>query len=146
MASTRSRLGIVGTGNFAVALATSLAKSGYDVIIGSRKPEERRATLPLPENLKTQVAVERIADCFADCDVIFIAIHAENFLETLGGHANVAGGKLLVDVTNSARCDVTRSNAQLLADILPDAVVVKAFNSVPALAFDQVCSKLIICF
>ena len=69
--------------------------------------------------------------------MIVIAIHSEAFDPTLTSlSTEVTRGKVVIDVTNRQhrKCDI--SNAEQLAAIFPSAAVVKAFNTVPALAFD----------
>ena len=95
--------------------------------------------LPLSDLELGQVKLTSIAQCFSDAELIFIAIHGAHFQETLNGFNDVTRGKILVDVSNPPldgnKAD--QSNAEKLMTILPQSIVVKSFNSVPAAAFDQ---------
>ena len=134
----KPRIGVVGTGNFAVAFTKCLVMAGYDVTMGSRKPAARKFTLPLSHDCLCGVELTNISECFLNSDVIFIAIHMEDFRATLGGYTVSSRGKVVVDVSNREYRDASHSNAEYLASILPDSVVVKAFNSIPAHAFDEI--------
>lgn len=133
--SSKGRVGVVGTGNFAVAFTKSLVTSGFKVTMGSRRPKQRMATMPLDDCL-CGVKLTTIDECLTTSDVIFIAIHMEDFQETLGVYQEESRGKILVDVSNREYRYAAHSNAEYLSTILPHAIVVKAFNSVPAQAFD----------
>lgn len=51
-------------------------------------------------------------------------------------------GKILVDVSNNRRLNqYPESNAEYLASLLPDSVVVKGFNGISAWAMQQSCPK-----
>lgn len=131
----RQRIGIVGTGDFARALAKRLIFSGYDVILGSRVPETRH--LSAFDDCLCGVQLTSLDECITRCDVIVAAIHMENFKGTLGPRADLLSGKIVVDVSNRANRYSAVSNAEFLQSIIPDAVVVKAFNSVSAYVLED---------
>ncbi|XP_005105642.1 metalloreductase STEAP4 [Aplysia californica] len=133
----RVRIGVVGTGNFAVAFTKCLVMAGYNVIMGSRRPGLRKSTLPMTEECLCGVELTTISECFTNSDVIFIAIHMEDFQDTLGKYQELTRGKILVDVSNREYRYAAHSNAEYLTSILPHAIVVKAFNSVPTQALEQ---------
>lgn len=51
-------------------------------------------------------------------------------------------GKILVDVSNNRRVNqYPESNAEYLASLLPESIVVKGFNVISAWAMQQTCPK-----
>lgn len=132
------RVGIIGTGPYALALVKRLTSlAGCDVIIGSRKPEVRRRTLTALGGCFCGVALGTIRECVSGSDIVIVAIHRENFQSTLADVSHLLSGKVVVDVSNRDTRHVTRSNAEFLASILPGASVVKAFNSISAVAMEE---------
>ncbi|XP_064614939.1 metalloreductase STEAP4-like isoform X2 [Liolophura sinensis] len=125
------RVGIVGTGSFAAAVTNRLLCSGYDVIIGSRQPEMRNL---LVDQCFCNFNITSVAECIEQCNIIILAIHAENYKDTLFSHRTLFSSKILVDVSN--RLATTKSKdqsyAEYLSTLFPAARVVKAFNTIPA--------------
>lgn len=95
-------------------------------------------------------------DCVTGNDIIVVALHAEHFRSVFArdptgsgsGLGSLCAGKILVDVSNrtdgscrrvpkGAVGDEGRSNADLLQSLVPEAAVVKAFNSVSAYAMEN---------
>lgn len=131
----RQRVGILGTGDYARAFAKRLIFSGYDVIMGSRIPDHRR--LAGFDDCLCGVQLTSLNDCVMRCDVIVVAIHMENFKVTLEPRADLFKEKIVVDVSNRTNRYSAISNAEFLQTILPNAIVVKAFNSVSAYAMED---------
>lgn len=131
----RRSVGILGTGDFARALAKRLYFSGYDVIIGSRRPENK--SLSAIDECLCNVSLVSTEECIKSVSVIFLAIHAENFKDLLEEHADKLDGKIVVDVSNRDRPSETHSNAEYLQRIIPHASVVKAFNVISAYAMEN---------
>lgn len=128
-------VGILGTGEYARALAKRLLLSGYDVIMGSRYPDTRQVSVY--DECLCGVQLTSLDDCIARCDLLLAALHVENFRLTLAPRAALLAGKVVVDVSNRRNRYSTRSNAQHLQDLLPQAQVVKAFNSVSSYAMED---------
>ena len=74
-----SPIGIVGTGDFAAALTKSLSLAGYDVIIGSRYPDQRQHMDKLVQDVTRTVFVTSVERCCQEAQVIFMAIHSQHF-------------------------------------------------------------------
>lgn len=134
----RSSLGIIGTGNYAIALGKRLTVSGFDVIMGSRCPEKRHLKQSSYHFSATKVT--SISECLQKCDVIFVAIHVDDFEGTLKKFVVETKNKILIDVSNRNSRYSLQSNAELMASILPYATVVKAFNSISSFAMEDVSS------
>ena len=123
---------ILGSGNVGSALAHQFARAGIAVsIANTRGPETLR---PLIEELGDKVTAMTVEDALA-ADVLFLAIPfaaAEEF----GRLRTDWTGKIIVDVTNAfgAPPEVMagRLSSDIVADAVPGAAVVKAFNHLPA--------------
>jgi 8-hydroxy-5-deazaflavin:NADPH oxidoreductase len=128
---------IVGAGNMGAAFAKQLLKAGHQVRVTS-KSADRAATLAasLPG-----VAVASAASA-TDADVIIAATgyaDSPTALKSLGDLT----GKVVVDISNPLSVDYmcltlghTTSAAEQIAAAVPDALVVKAFNTLFAQVLD----------
>lgn len=135
MRDHKQPVGILGTGDFARALAKRLYFSGYDVIIGSRRPETK--SMSAIDECLCNVALVSTEECIKSVSIIFLAIHAENFKDLLEEHADKLEGKIVVDVSNRDRPSELHSHAEYLQRLLPTATVVKAFNVISAYAMEN---------
>ncbi|KAL8595954.1 hypothetical protein ACOMHN_018266 [Nucella lapillus] len=131
----KKRIGILGTGDYARALSKRLIFSGYDVFLGSRSPANRQLTAF--DDCLCGVRIMSLDDCITECDVLVAAIHMENFKTTLAPRAEILAGKIVIDVSNRTNRYSSVSNAEVLQSLIPNAVVVKAFNSVSAYALED---------
>jgi predicted dinucleotide-binding enzyme len=131
------RIGILGTGTLATALATGWTRAGHDISIGGRSPErsERAAkasgarSRPLPE-----VAV--------DADAVLLSVHWEgvaDILRAAGAPTGSLAEKPLIDPTNAVehgigvlQTESGRAMAHNVAELAPGAQVVKAFHLFPS--------------
>jgi NADPH-dependent F420 reductase len=131
------KIAIVGTGNVGKALGGSLARAGQAVTLAARDPghaEAAAAELGV-------VAAATPQDAARDADVIVIAVPytaVDDVAVELGG---AASGKVVIDATNPLRPDYSglsttggASGAEHVAELLPGARVVKAFNTLFAAA------------
>lgn len=124
-------IAIIGHGNVGRALATSLKRAGHDVVIAGRNPERSLA-------VATELGVESatIKDAAASAEVIILAIPFATAGRDIALEiADLAVGKIVVDVTNAAKPDYSgplfegTSAAEQFAAWLPGVRVVKAFNT-----------------
>ncbi|KAM5157419.1 metalloreductase STEAP4-like [Mantella aurantiaca] len=117
---------IFGTGDFGRSLGFKLLQSGFHVIFGSRDPA--RASL-LPKG----VEVLGHAEAAQKCSLVILAVQRDHYGDFLKELEEVLDGKVLVDVSNNLKINqFPESNAEYLAQMLPGAKVVKAFNTVSA--------------
>jgi metalloreductase STEAP3 len=116
---------ILGTGDFSRALCSRLVDSGYQVTLGSRRPERRNLVARSPR--LTDVQVLTIEAAVNDADVIFLAIPAEAMQQTLESVRLSLQGKILVDVSNTTSQGST--TAERLQEGFPECAVVKGFNT-----------------
>lgn len=131
----RKCIGILGTGDYARAMAKRLIFSGYDVNMGSRSPANRQLTLF--DECLCGVQMMSLDDCISQCQILVVAIHMENFRATLAPRAELLSGKIVIDISNRTNRYSASSNAEFLQALIPDAVIVKAFNSVSAYCMED---------
>jgi NADPH-dependent F420 reductase len=122
-----TRIAIIGAGNVGRALATSATRAGYQVIVSSNDPED--ASQVATATGATVALSNR--DAAARAEIVVLAVPA-TALETLAAElSDVLAGKVIVDVSNRPP-QAGPSVAETLQTRLPDAHVVKAFNTVLA--------------
>ncbi|XP_020843119.1 metalloreductase STEAP4 [Phascolarctos cinereus] len=127
---TRKTVCVFGTGDFGRSLGNKMFQCGYSVVFGSRNPELSGLHPKGIEVLSYTEAAQR-------SDLIIIAIHREhyNFLTEL---AEELQGKILVDISNNLKINqYSESNAEYLAELVPGAKIVKAFNTISAWALQS---------
>uniref|UniRef100_A0A8C4V8P8 STEAP4 metalloreductase n=1 Tax=Falco tinnunculus TaxID=100819 RepID=A0A8C4V8P8_FALTI len=121
---------IFGTGDFGRALGQKMIQSGYPIVFGSRSTQ--RSSL-IPKDAK----VMSHAEAAQKASIIIIAIQRQNY-NFLTPLAEILHGKILVDVSNNLKINqYPESNAEYLAQLVPGAKVVKAFNTVSAWALQS---------
>jgi len=130
-----TRYAIVGTGNIGSALATLFGRAGVEVrIANTRGPD---TISELAASAGPSVLPASLAGALA-CEVIFMAIPftaVEQFAKELSDWT----GKTIVDTTKAQYAPghaeqilKGRLSSRYVADVLPGARVVKAFNQLPA--------------
>ncbi|XP_063777545.1 metalloreductase STEAP4-like [Pseudophryne corroboree] len=121
---------IFGTGDFGRSLGFKLLQSGFSVIFGSRNPG-------LYSWVPRGVQVLSHAEAAEKCPLIILAVQRDHY-RFLNELAEELDGKILVDVSNNLKINqFPESNAEYLAQIVPRATVVKAFNTVSAWALQS---------
>ncbi|MFG2048274.1 NADPH-dependent F420 reductase [Micromonospora sp. NPDC048935] len=131
------RIGILGTGTLATALATGWTRAGHDISIGGRSPE--RAEIAAKAS---GARARRLPDVVTDADAVLLSVHWEGVADILtaaGAPAGSLAGKPLIDPTNAVehgigvlRTASGRAIAQHVAELAPGAHVVKAFHLFPS--------------
>ncbi|HEY5539608.1 MAG TPA: NAD(P)-binding domain-containing protein [Thermoplasmata archaeon] len=128
--TTRPRIGILGTGRVARALATGLIRAGHQVQLGSRQPEKAHTDeADFPRGVPIQT--HRGAVEFGDVVILAVPYTAvQDVVATVG--PKVFAGKIVIDATNApyeSALGRSTSAAEEIAKIVPAAHVVKAFNT-----------------
>jgi predicted dinucleotide-binding enzyme len=114
----KMKIGIIGKGNVGTALANGLSRAGHQIKFGHRDPQE-----PVKNAIEWG-------------EVIILAIPHESVKETVMNFGSALNGKILIDVTNLLDDNMellpgyTISGAEEIQKLLPNAYVVKAFNTV----------------
>jgi predicted dinucleotide-binding enzyme len=126
-------ISIIGTGNVGSALGASLSSAGHQVTFTGRDAQ-KAATVAASASA---TSVDSTADAVRDAEVIILAVPFNAVFDVAREIAPVVGGKVVIDTTNALTPDYSGvataggpSVAEQLADILSDAKIVKAFNTV----------------
>uniref|UniRef100_A0A2K6UVS3 STEAP4 metalloreductase n=1 Tax=Saimiri boliviensis boliviensis TaxID=39432 RepID=A0A2K6UVS3_SAIBB len=121
---------IFGTGDFGRSLGLKMLQCGYFVVFGSRNPQ-------MTNLLPNDAEVLSYSEAAKKSDIIIIAIHREHY-DFLTELTEVLNGKILVDISNNLKINqYPESNAEYLAQLVPGAHVVKAFNTISAWALQS---------
>ncbi|MEU5994420.1 NAD(P)-binding domain-containing protein [Spirillospora sp. NPDC047418] len=124
------RIGVLGAGNMADALATQWARKGHEVRIGARTPAKAVA---LAERIGHGASGGTLREAAGDADVVLLAVWHEGVPDVLRA-AGPLDGRVLIDCTNPMEPPFELlktaggpSAARRIADAT-GARVVKAFN------------------
>jgi predicted dinucleotide-binding enzyme len=123
------RIGILGTGVLATALATGWSRAGHVITIGGRSPEKATAIADAVGG-----TVRPVQEVSADADAVLLAVSWTGVTETLRA-AGPLNGVPLIDPINAVEHGVgilQASPAEHIAAVVPGAHVVKAFHLFPA--------------
>jgi NADPH-dependent F420 reductase len=127
------KVAIIGAGNVGKALATSITRAGHDVTISASTPESAQQAA---SSVGAQAAATNTA-AVADAEVVILAVpYATAGSAVAAEIRDAVAGKTIVDVTNPLKPDYSglategMSAAEELQQQLPEASVVKAFNTI----------------
>ncbi|WP_412177042.1 NADPH-dependent F420 reductase [Microbacterium testaceum] len=129
-------VGIIGAGHIGSALARGFAKNGYDVVIANSRGPETLSDLVAEVGDKARAATAQDAAEAGDIVVVTVPLKAI-------GDVPVAplAGKTVLDTNNyyferdghiAELNEKKTTTSQMLQEHLPESVVVKAFNHIPA--------------
>jgi 8-hydroxy-5-deazaflavin:NADPH oxidoreductase len=119
------RIGILGAGNLGATAGRLFVLAGHEVAIAnSRAPETLGG---LVAELGDRARAGRVEDAAAFGEVVLVAIPFERYREL---PAATLAGKIVIDAMNDySRGPGGTTSSELLAAHLPEARVVKAFNT-----------------
>ena len=123
---------IIGAGNVGKALATSITHAGHDVTIAAKDSENARAAA---DAIGTSSA-DSNAGAVVGADIVILAIPYAAGAQVAAEIRDAVAGKTIIDVSNPLTLDYSglattgTSAAEELQLRLPDASVVKAFNTI----------------
>jgi 8-hydroxy-5-deazaflavin:NADPH oxidoreductase len=126
------KVAIIGAGNVGKALATSITRAGHDVTL-TAKNRERAAEAAREVGATT---ADGNAAAVADADLVILAVPFVGAADEVSDDIRDAvAGKTVIDVTNPLKADYSglatdTSAAEEFQKLLPDANVVKAFNTI----------------
>lgn len=132
------KIGIIGSGNMGRSLGILWAEQGHEVFFGTRTAEKAKTIEAIAGN-NTQGGTNDQAAAFGD--VLLYTIRGTNPAEILTS-TDVLADKILIDCNNQeipegfAYPPITQSLAEKLADEVPQAKVVKAFNTMAQEVFE----------
>jgi len=128
------KLAIIGSGNIGKSIGDWAAKVNYEVIFAAKNEQRALEAARLAghnaKSANVQTAVEL-------ADMILLAVPYNAVKEVLSDIGPLLKGKVLIDATNALNADFsglmlgfTTSAAEEIAKLAPEALVVKAFNTV----------------
>jgi 8-hydroxy-5-deazaflavin:NADPH oxidoreductase len=127
------KVAIIGAGNVGKALATSINRAGHDVTLTSKDPEHAQAAA---EEIGVTSADTNVA-AVTDADVVILAVPFAAVGDQVAPEIrDEVAGKTVIDVTNPIKPDFSglategSSAAEDFQKLLPDANLVKAFNTI----------------
>ncbi len=123
------QIAIIGAGNVGRALATSLTRAGHDVTITA----EHAANAVSAASQSGATAGASNTDAAQNAQVIVLAVPAQSIGQIATDMGSSLDGKVVIDVSNrpTPTADgAATSIAEELQGQVPDARVVKAFNTV----------------
>ena len=125
-------IAIIGAGNVGRSLATAFTAAGHTVTVASRDREDA-GTVAGATGANVAPSNEAAIDA---ASVVVLAVPFSSAADVAAELGDRFAGKIVVDVTNrmsfgadGPAMDTSTSNAEELAALLPDATVVKAFNT-----------------
>jgi 8-hydroxy-5-deazaflavin:NADPH oxidoreductase len=129
------KIGVIGSGGIGGTVGTLWAKAGHEVLFSSRNPEKLSS---LVENAGSSAKAGTIAAAASFADVIFLAVYYWTTDDAIAA-AGSLDGKIIIDATNPYnRNDAGQiqripnvSSALELAQKVPQAKIVKAYNTLP---------------
>jgi NADPH-dependent F420 reductase len=127
------KVAIIGTGNVGSALGGSFVRAGHDVTLAARDAGKTREVA----SRVGAAATGSVGEAARGADIVVLAVPYAVHEEIAGQIREAASGKVVVDVSNPLTPDYSGlateggpSAAEQLAGHLPEARVVKAFNTV----------------
>lgn len=126
------QIAIIGTGNVGQALGRSLTRAGHNVTLAARDAAKA-------QRVARDIGVSAAPDAAAaleNAEVVILAVPFGSIEQVADEIRPGVAGKTVIDVTNPLKDDYSGlanegapSAAEQLAELLPEARVVKAFNT-----------------
>jgi predicted dinucleotide-binding enzyme len=138
--SMKKKIGIIGSAAVGQALADGFLKYGYEVLVGSREPQ-KLAQWKASAGEKGSIGTFVDAATFGEILVLAVKGNGAKDALTLSGKGNLKG-KVIIDATNPIAelppekgvlrffTDLKLSLMEQLQQAFPEALFVKAFNSI----------------
>jgi 8-hydroxy-5-deazaflavin:NADPH oxidoreductase len=136
-------IAIIGTGNVGSALAKIFHRHGHKVAFAVRDPSSDKTKKALGS--LGSIPVLSIVEGVAQAQVVILAIPFDAVEPTL--KVLDTAGKIIIDATNpigaafQLKLGTTTSGAEFAASLAPNAVVLKAFNTIGADNFEYPMTK-----
>ncbi len=130
------RVGILGSGLMGGKLGTIFARAGHEVVFSYARSEQKLKKLAREAKGKARAGTP--LEAAHDADAVLLAVHWSRIKDVLK-QAGDLSGKVIVTCSlpmneNDTKLVVTHSSsgAEKLAEMVPKARVVSAFNTVPS--------------
>lgn len=128
------KLGVIGSGNIGKGIGSWAAKVGYDVTFSAKDEAGARAAAQTAGHGAKAASVRSAVET---ADLVLLAVPYGAVKDILPQLGPLLRGKTVIDATNALSSDFssltvgfTTSAAEEIAKLVPDAHVVKAFNTV----------------
>ncbi len=128
------KIAIIGAGNIGGNLGKLWAEQGHEVFFAVKSPPSDKVTTTL-SSITATFHTGTIPEAVAFVDVILLSVHWQSVPEILTQLQGIIADKILIDSTNRMippPDNTTGSAAGDIANLLPTAKVVKAFNTLGA--------------
>lgn len=129
------KIGIIGSGNMGGSLAKLWAENGHKVLLTSTSPEQ---TALVAKSIGKNAVTGSTADAVAYGDVVLFAFPYESLNDVISKGGSFKN-KIVIDLINPLTPDIkgllmgfTTSASEEIQKLIPDARVVKAFNTISA--------------
>jgi len=134
-------IAILGTGNVGTGLVKVFLKTKHNILLGSRDNDN---AITLASDLSKEAPPKggsvkgvTVKEALANASVVFLAVPYDAIVELINQSGIDISGKTLIDVSNPLTADFMAltlgyqtSAAEELQKALPNAAIVKAFNTV----------------
>ena len=127
------KVAIIGSGNVGSAVAKAAKSTGHDVTVADLEGTESLETLKTQLGVSTTTSNE---EAVSEADLVVLAVPFGVVEKVARGIADHVGDKIVIDITNPLKGDLSglqtdgTSGAELVQKQLPQAKVIKAFNTV----------------
>jgi len=121
------RIAIIGAGNVGGGLGAAFTQAGHEVVFGVRDPDSDKSRAAVSAAPGSRAAAPR--DAVASADVVVFALRWGAVPATVS-QLPPLGGRVVIDAMNRLGPDPLRSTSEDLAELLPGARLVKAFNTI----------------
>lgn len=142
------KIGIIGTGHMARGIGPFWATVGHQVMYGSRDVDRAKQ---LAEDIGISVFAGSYQETLDFGDVVFLALPGKYAVDVLKS-VQMPEKRILIDCMNPLfmSLDGYESLAEMVAEAVPGARVIKAFNSIawynlPKPSYEQVSASLFYC-
>jgi predicted dinucleotide-binding enzyme len=121
------RIAIIGAGNVGGGLGRAFAAEGHAIVFGVRDPDSPKTVEALAD--APGAVATSPAEAVEGADVIVFALRWDAVADTVAELPSL-DGRVVIDAMNRFTGDPARSTTQDLADLLPGARLVKAFDTI----------------